>query len=994
MSMTERSIFISALELATPEERAAYLDSACGLDAAARRRIEALLHSHAQAGSFLDSPAMEAHAIAAAAVSDGPGSRIGPYKLLERLGEGGMGVVYMAEQETPVRRRVALKIIKPGMDSAQVIARFEAERQALAMMDHINIARVLDAGTTDTGRPYFMMELVNGTPITAYCDDNHLTLRERLGLFVQVCHAIQHAHQKGVIHRDVKPGNVLVTLYDGKPVPKVIDFGVAKAVEQRLTERTLFTRYGVLVGTFEYMAPEQAEMSALGVDTRSDIYSLGVLLYELLTGSTPLERERVRAAAFADVLRLIREEEPPRPSTRLSTIGRSLSAVSARRRVEPQRLTRMVRGELDWIVMKCLDKDRARRYETAHGLARDVQRHLDDQPVLASPPSALYALRKFARRNKALLATSTAVAAALLLGTALATYGFVDARKGRREAVESRDQADQQRALAQTNAQRAQREAAKAGQVNRFLREMLSAASPAVAKGADPTVRQTLDSAVQKLDDGMLAEQPEVQASVRYTIGAAYVALGQTAAAQPQLDAALNLQQATLGKDHPDVATILHTLGELAMDKRDWGAAVDNYRLALAIRRKHFGEEHELVAATSMSLANALVSAGKADEADALHEKAIAMTRKLSGERSTRTARALSIRGILLSSRGDWAGAEALHRHAEEIYRAELGDDHISVAIVVHNIALARLRQGDYDGAEPLLRKVLPIYRATYGPEHPDLLGPMNNLHRVLARKGDPEAGPLMMDILRLQAARVTNEIRALPSDPALPGERAFYFCRLGRFEEALADREREMKLDPDNVDAWFCAAIDRLYLGDVEGFRAHAGKMIERFKDRDQPDPLERAAKAWLLSPPPAADVAAVMPLIDKALAAEHGETRIAWFELSKAIAEYRAGNHASCLDWIGRFWTHSGKISFGDRRYPEGTALALAAMAHRCLGQIEEANSNLEKSIALMNEAPKPGRDDLGYGPENWVVWDLFLREAKQQVGNAPNAPTSVFQ
>ena len=294
----------------------------------------------------------------------------------------------------PVQRKVALKVIKPGMDSRQVIARFEAERQALAMMDHVNIARVLDAGATEAGRPYFVMELVHGVPITKYCDDNHLTPRERLELFVPVCQAIQHAHQKGIIHRDIKPSNVMVTLYDGKPVPKVIDFGVAKATEQKLTERTLFTQYGTMVGTLEYMSPEQAEMSALGVDTRSDIYSLGVLLYELLTGSTPLTHKRMKEAAYAEILRMIKEEEPPKPSTRLSDSGEALASISAHRHTEPAKLTKLVRGELDWIVMKTLEKDRNRRYETANGFAADVQRYLDDEPVQACPPSAGYRLRQ------------------------------------------------------------------------------------------------------------------------------------------------------------------------------------------------------------------------------------------------------------------------------------------------------------------------------------------------------------------------------------------------------------------------------------------------------------------------------------------------------------------------------------------------------------------------------------------------------------------------
>jgi tetratricopeptide (TPR) repeat protein len=419
------TIFAGAIEIASGEERTAFVARACGTDEELRRRVERLVDAHFQAGSFLESPPASppTSSIAPALSTEPVGTVIGPYKLIQVIGEGGMGTVYMAEQTDPVRRTVALKLIKTGMDSRQVLARFSAERQALALMDHPNIAKVFDAGTTETGRPYFVMELVKGIPITRFCDERRLTLRERLELAIPVCQAVQHAHQKGIIHRDLKPSNVLIALFDGKPVPKVIDFGVAKATGPRLTDQTLYTEFGAVVGTLEYMSPEQAELNQLDIDTRSDIYSLGVLLYELLTGSTPLEHRRLKSVLFLEVLRLIREEESPRPSMRLSTTE-ELPSIAACRHVEPRKLSGLVRGELDWIVMKALEKDRNRRYETANDLAADLRRYLDDEPVQACPPSVGYRLRKFARRNKKALAAASLLAVALLVAVGGITGGI------------------------------------------------------------------------------------------------------------------------------------------------------------------------------------------------------------------------------------------------------------------------------------------------------------------------------------------------------------------------------------------------------------------------------------------------------------------------------------------------------------------------------------------------------------------------------------------
>jgi len=450
-----QSIFTTAVENHAPDEWAKFLDDACGENAELRGRVELLLKAHQGEDSFLDrGDEDEPDATIDQPITEKAGMEIGPYKLLQQIGEGGFGVVYMAEQSEPVERRVALKIIKPGMDTRQVIARFEAERQALAMMDHPNISKVLDAGTTESGRPYFVMELVKGIPITKYCDQQHLTPKERLDLFIPICQAVQHAHQKGIIHRDLKPSNVLIALYDDRPVPKVIDFGVAKATSQKLTEKTMFTHYGQIVGTLEYMSPEQANLNQLDIDTRSDVYSLGVLMYELLTGATPFDRQRLRTAAFDEMMRIIREEEPPKPSTRLST-SESLPSVAASRHTEPKKLSTLVRGELDWIVMKALEKDRTRRYETANGLANDIQRYLDDEPVVACPPSASYRFRKFARRNKPTIVTTALIALTLIFGlvgtswqAVLATHAKKKEAVQRTAAVAAGEEAEREKKAA------------------------------------------------------------------------------------------------------------------------------------------------------------------------------------------------------------------------------------------------------------------------------------------------------------------------------------------------------------------------------------------------------------------------------------------------------------------------------------------------------------------------------------------------------------------
>jgi serine/threonine protein kinase len=495
-------------------------------------------------------------------VSESPGTLIGPYKLLQEIGEGGMGAVWMAQQTEPVKRVVALKLIKAGMDSRQVIARFEAERQALALMDHPNIAKVLDAGTTAAGRPYFVMDLVKGVPITRYCDDHHLTPRQRLELFLPVCQAIQHAHQKGIIHRDIKPSNVLIALYDGKPVPKVIDFGVAKAAGQSLTDKTLVTGFGNIVGTLEYMSPEQAEINQLDIDTRSDIYSLGVLLYELLVGSPPFSRKELGKAGMLEMLRVIREQEPTKPSTKLST-AEGLPTLAANRGTEPAKLTRLLRGELDWIVMKALEKDRSRRYETANGFAMDVQRYLADEPVAAGPPSASYRLRKFVRRRRGPVLAASLILLAILAGSVVSVWQAVRATR----AAESERLAKLAESDRAEGERRAKEEALEAERailaVLEFVENRIfAAARPKNQEGGlgyDVKLADAVKSALPYVDRSF-SGQPLIEARLRRTMGISFSYLHDNNTAIEQFRTALELRTRHLGPDNADTFQSLSNL--------------------------------------------------------------------------------------------------------------------------------------------------------------------------------------------------------------------------------------------------------------------------------------------------------------------------------------------------------------------------------------------------------------------------------------------------
>jgi serine/threonine protein kinase len=667
--LPEESIFAQALEITSVTERAAFLDQACGQNKTLRAEVEALLLAQERSGDLLDLPE-KVPLTTAVPAGEGRGIVIGPYKLLEPIGEGGMGTVWMAEQTHPIQRRVAVKVIKTGMDSRHVLARFEAERQALALMEHPNIAKVLDAGKTPSGRLYFVMELVKGRPITSYCDEKRLGVRERLELFGDVCRAVQHAHQKGIIHRDLKPSNVLVAPYDGKPVVKVIDFGVAKAAGQRLTEKTLFTGFGALVGTPEYMSPEQSEVNNQDIDTRSDIYSLGVLLYELLTGSTPLTRKRLREAALEEVLRVIREEEPPRPSTRLSESKDSLPSISAQRQTEPAKLTKLVRGELDWIVMKALEKDRNRRYETASGLATDVERYLTNEPVQACPPSAWYRLRKLARRNKGMLTATAVVFLSLIAGTAIATWQAVRATLAERQALAGFRMARD--AIDRSFTQVSQSPLLKARGLEKFRRDQIQSAREFYERFVrerfdTPGVRHDLGLAHLRLAeiDRELGRYPAAEESA----GQAIAILGA-------------LTNATTGRPvhRSDLAAAYLALALIHSDTARWEPAEAAYRQAVAIQESEFAAHpdsprHRYALANTLATSGfTLVRAERPDDAAPMLRQALDLLRKEGGddaadiEHQSLLAKTQMNLGQVDSSKGRYDEAEPALKEAVRLY--------------------------------------------------------------------------------------------------------------------------------------------------------------------------------------------------------------------------------------------------------------------------------------------------------------------------------------
>jgi serine/threonine protein kinase/tetratricopeptide (TPR) repeat protein len=978
------SIFCTAIGMASPQERNAYLACACGHDVALRQRAGKLVAAHFRAGRFLEEPD------GTPAPGDteqerrgaGTGTQVGPYRLVQQIGEGGMGTVFLAEQSAPVRRLVALKVVRPGMDSREVIARFEAERQALALMDHPNIARILDAGTTagepggvSAGRPYFVMELVRGTPITAYADENRLTNRQRLGLFVSVCRAVEHAHQKGVIHRDIKPSNILVAMLDGAPVVKVIDFGIAKAIGQQLTEQTLVTGFVQMMGTPLYMSPEQAGSGSLDVDTRSDVYSLGVLLYELLTGTTPFEGEALKKAGYDEMRRTIREDEPPRPSARLSGLPRELlAAAAARRGVEPAKLPREVRGELDWIVMKALEKERHRRYESAGAFAQDVERHLNDESVQACPSSAGYRLRKFLRRNKAGVATAGLVAA-MLLAVAGSSGWVVREKAARRAAVAG----EVRQMLLEVNRLKEQGRWAEA------LREVRSAQARLLRDGEDEGAgRQVLED----LDDLTLlvevdrARLRQAEVDVREHRFASERAL-------PDYARAFAAWGLCPGETTPD---------EAALRLRGPPDVIRNAVLAALY------DWHAVATAHQQPERDWLGRVIERDDGDpwraamrtALARQDVAALERLAGEVDVakQPVELLTILGRTLKNGGVIPAAAKLLRRAHLHYPGdfwvnhELGNVYESLdepanalAFYLAGLSLRPSVLGYLEAGSALRRlKQYDLSLATYQRMlalEPNYARGYRNLGNLYHEMGRPDEA----------VVAYRRAVQTTPRKATSTLDDLLWLVWLNDFGWNLAEQKQPRLTRPEqgrevgalalevsgrNIEVMFQEAAWKLYSGDREGYRQLCAEALKRYETSDDPRAPYLLARMICLEEKPAIGLGRVRGLIHKALAAWPD---VPWNLTTLGLVEYRAGRHDEAIRQYRR--------SMAIRPNWNGMVnnwVGLAAAYHR-KGDRAEARRWRDKcrQAGPMREPP----ERWNIHPHDRIAYWLLLREFEGLMG-----------
>jgi len=830
--MQERDVFLNAIEIQDPVGRAMYLADACAGNDALHKKLEDLLAAHNMAGGFLSHRGLPRDDEAGSPTEEQQGIRsspgtivVGRYKLLQQIGEGGMGTVWMAEQFEPVKRRVAIKLIRLDKGSSKsLISRFEAERQAIALMDHPNIAKLLDAGTTESGSPYFVMELVKGVPLTVYCDTHKLSIEQRLNLFMQLCSAIQHAHQKGIIHRDLKPSNILVENHDDKPVSKIIDFGLAKATTGlQLTDNTLFTGFGNIIGTPLYMSPEQANLSAIDIDTRADIYALGTILYELLTGSTPITRDAIKKTALDEMLKMIREQDAPTPSSRLST-SESRPSIAANRDTEPERLGRFIKGELDWIVMKALAKERSRRYETANDFARDIQRFLNDEPVLAGPPSTTYKLRKFVSRNRASTVAVSLVLLALCVGVSGIVWGLVEARRQQAIAVaaadaerQARQHAEEQRAVAETQRQRAEAgeklaevrlvEVANEKQVAQAVKDFLqkklleqadegSQADALVAIGqpmsrlqSNPTVRELLDRAAVQLSgdkiEANFPNQPLVQAELLSTVGSTYLQIGQTEEGLALLERALAIRQQQPNSTDNELLELLARVAYAHFANRDLDLGIKELESVLSERQQASGENHETTLESMFVLATALRVAGKLPESSEILKDLAARAETHLG-----SAHKLTIQIMYALSRDYLDGKQFDHalelaEKAANNSKKSFGELYPLTLDIELQVAFILSKMGKADSAIPRAIDAVKKAVSAMGDENRKVLSKYNALAAIYTNLKKPApAIPVLEKALGI--IRLGNPD---PKDPLLMGTvRNLAFClrSVRRFDEAI----------------------------------------------------------------------------------------------------------------------------------------------------------------------------------------------------------------
>jgi serine/threonine protein kinase/tetratricopeptide (TPR) repeat protein len=968
-----KSIFLVAIDEHAPEEWPAFLEQVCDGDVVLRAEVEKLLRAQAAMGSFHETPCSARSATDAMPIGERPGTVIGPYRLLQQLGEGGFGTVFLAEQQRPIRRKVALKVLKPGMDTRQVIARFEAERQALALMDHPNIAQVLDAGATESGRPYFVMELVKGVPITDYCDQQQLTPEARLTLFIDVCHAIQHAHHKGVIHRDIKPTNVLVTEHDpGAPgVVKVIDFGVAKAMQQKLTERTLFTGQGQMIGTPAYMSPEQAEQSGLDIDTRSDVYSLGVLLYELLTGTTPLEVERLNEVGYGELQRLIREEPAPRPSTRLSSLGVSATELAGRRGLDVKRLVQLLAGDLDWVVMKALDKDRNRRYDTPASFAEDIARYLRREAIVARPPSTLYKLQKFVQRNRAAVLMGSVMATALVGGTALASWQAI---------VATQAAAAEKEATAVALAREADTRAILEFVENRIF----AAARPKGQEwglGADVTLRRAVEAALPCVQKSF-TQQPLLQARLRLTLGRSFTYLGEAKIAAEQNEAAGAIYLKHLGPDHPDT---LLSMYYLAISYAALGRHAEALQLRLETlekRKAKLGPDHPDTLRSMTGLANSYTDVGRHAEALQLRLETLALQRVKLGPDHLDTL--LSIYGLASSyaELGQHAEAFKLREETLPVMKAKLGPDHPDTLRSMHALAVSYAALGRHAEAVKLYEETLALQKDQLGPDHPDTLWTMSNMALSYAELGwHTDALELHQQTLALMKSKLgVDHPATLQSMNGL----ASSYSALGRHGDAFQLRKKALflmkaKLGHDHPEtlvgmrnlAFSLAALGR-HTDAVKLYDATLALMKPKLGP-DHPDTL-RSMTGLAVSYAALGRHGDAVQLYEETLALQkaklgpdHAETLLTMHNL--AISHAALGQHTDALR-LRQQTLSLRKAKLGHDHVDTLRSMSALALSCAALGRHTEAVKLYEEALPLMKTKLGPDHAETLRSMDNQAI------------------------